>query len=905
MPYPARQSGIPIEEISREIVQRLIAEFGGKITADGNYWQGGRCPSCGKKSLWTLADKPLLPRCNHESKCGHSFSTRDQYPDLFENISQRYEPTPTNPNATADAYLRMIRGFDITPLAGWYQQAKYWNPKGKPGKNGSATVRFWLDQEKGVAWEKFVDKVIVIDDDGDENVRDSNFIGDYKGLAWTPPGFLVEQGTPVYIVEGIFDAIALYLNGYKQVVAAMSCGNFPEAIIQAFQHADPIWTLALDNDKAGREHTHKHIDRLKKLGARWGCIQPSQYESKLDWNDQHLRGQLASDDMKRYHYYGALLTAEAPEDAALATWRHTEQSFFVFDFKKQLYKFEFDFEKYTKALDKIIEREKKKTGDDDTLPVTDDMREEALNDSKNLQRIANCDVALRYSLRNPVDEKLYYFFTVRFPEGRVVTGKMAASDTVEAKPFRKKLADIASGGLMKANDQAHEWLLERWFRHILDVKTIPYAGYMAELNAYVYPAFAVHSGKICHRNTDEYIRLGAGHAIKSDFHDVKISPNFKLAECRTDWYDDLFTAWGYKGIAALAYFTASLITQQVRRRQTSFMFLEVVGDAGTGKSTLIEFLWRLFGRCDEASYEGFDPSSSRPAFVGRQLASISNMPTVFIEADRQEGKAGSKGAFDWENIKKLYGGKSFYNRAVATQGNETFSTPYLGSLVIAQNAPVDASEAVLTRLCHLYFKREDSNTETFHAARRLEAMRIEELSGYLLKCLTRIEQIEEVFFREQKQFEEQIRKQVWSKTVRIAFNHSQLAAAVACLRVTTDIDGDILDSTQQYIINQMAKEREQAIKKDHPYVEQFMRVLDFLEEEGKQLDHYKGDDDNIIAIRIGDVYELAGKFRQDLPPEIDMTKVLKTSRRYVRHNWPTGSKLRSGTVRCWWLKKHI
>lgn len=897
--------GMPIDQIAPAIIDRLRQDFGGKVSADGRFWQGGRCPQCHKKSLWTLTERPLLPRCNHEEKCGWEASTRDLYPDLFADLNQRFAPTAQKPHATAEAYVRLMRGLDVTPASAGYEQAKYWN---QHGDRGTATVRFWLDKDKQIGWEKFIDLVTVTDpQDGSQAVRDSRFIGKFTGLAWTPPGFDPQPFEEVFWAEGIFDALALHLNGCKNVIAPLTCGNFPETLIKRYRDRNLTWVLALDADKAGRKHTHKHIERLKSMGQAWACMQPSQHCSGTDWNDLHKQDRLKTKDKAQYRFYGQLLTAPNAQEAALATWKFTGQAFFVFDHQQQMYLFEIDLEKFTKAQDQVA----KEMGRAEDMPITDEIKHEAMLRSNSLTRLANCAVSFRYTQRNPVDEQLSYFYRVDFPDGRMSTGKMAAADTVEASGFRKKLANIAPGALIKARNEAHEWSLNRWFQQMKHIETIPFAGYVEQHGAYVFPQFAVAGNQVYRRNADEYIKLPKGVAIKSDFHACRIEPNFDLTQYQDDWVDDLYAAWGVKGIAALAYWTISLITTQIRRKQTSFTFLEIVGDAGTGKSTLIEFLWRLFGRCDENGYEGFDPSASTRSFVGRSLSSVSNLPTVFIEADRNDDKRNKRNEFDWESLKKLYGGKSPYNRAVATQGNETFAPPYLGSLVVSQNAVVDASEAVLSRLCQLYFKRDEASEASFQAARRLEGMGMDELSGYLIRCLTAIDQIEARFFAQQTKLETWLRQQDWCKTTRIAFNHAQLAAAVACLDLACPIRAEIQRETQEYICKTQAPERERAIKQDHPLVEQFFNVIQYLQEKGTKLDHFDADNPELLAYRLGEVYEFAKTKGQDLPPQIELKKVLKGARRFVKANSPVRSKIvfsddggiSGKTVRCWIFKR--
>lgn len=901
------KQGLPIEEIAAEVVSRLMADFGGKISTDGKFWQGGRCPNCNKKTLWTVIDRPLLPACNHIDKCGHSFKTKERYPDLFISINERYKPTAANPTATADAYLRMMRGFEISQIKGWYTQDAF--DRNTTNGGFTPTVRFKLAE--GIYWEKFTETqtVAIYEQQKDkfgnvrmvktgERTQDSNFIGSYGGHAWTPPHLLVEYGKPIYLVEGIFDAIALYLNGYKNVVSIMAAGNFPDKLIEAYKHAGAVWTLALDADNAGYKYTPKHIAKLKEMGQKWDCIAPAQSHSKRDWNDLHLLGKLTKADMDRYAYYGKLLTANTPEDVAIATWRHTNKSFFVFTHATQMWTFKFDIDDFNKAVEEI--RKQEKLEEDEEL--NDELRDKAFQRANTLYKLANCNIEFVYTETNPIDNQRFYTFRVEFPDGRCNVDTMTGTQVASATDFRKKLLDMASWAKFKGDSDAFEYLTEKWSHNVRHIDTVAFAGYVPEHNAYVYPTWGVRDGRVVRVNAENYIKIGDAN-IKSAYHDLHIEPNFDLNDFQADWLDDVWIAWKHTGIIVLAYFTASLLTDQIRQKQKDFMFLELVGEAGTGKSTLLEFMWRLMGR--PGSYEGFDPSASSGSFIGRSLASVSNMPTVFIEADREDGKRGKFKAFDWEEIKKMFGGKSPYNRGVATAGNETYAPPYRGSLVIAQNAPVDASEAVLTRLIHIYTRRSDTNQQTFEAARRIEALKLEQVSGYLLKCLTQVDALLDMFFAEQKAWESRIRALPHAKTTRISFLHSQLCAAVACLRLVTPIEEDMIDEVQQHIANTMTAEREQAIKRDHVYVEQLYRVLAYLVEDGKQIDHYAGDDDNIMAIRLGDIYELAKRHNQDLVPEIELSKVLKSSRRYLKHNHPTRSGISGKTIRCWWLRKKL
>src|SRR5699024_5203676 len=108
--------------------------------------------------------------------------------------------------------------------------------------------------------------------------------------------------------------------------------------------------------------------------------------------------------------------------------------------------------------------------------------------------------------------------------------------------------------------------------------------------------------------------------------------NYKKPDEFTEsWVEDLWLAFGEKGIITLAFWLGSLFSEQIRDKEESFPFLEVTGEPGTGKSTLIDFCWRLCGR---DNYEGVDPTKGSEAGWKRTFGQVAGLPVVLIEADR-------------------------------------------------------------------------------------------------------------------------------------------------------------------------------------------------------------------------------------------------------------------------------
>lgn len=863
-------------ELHTDILARL-GEFEFKEVK--GWLQGGRCPQCNKKELYTHAESPWVVRCNRLNNCGYEASVKDLYPDLFDSWSTRYQPKQENnhnPNAAADAYLSMARGFDLDKIKGWYSQESYFDHR---KQIGSATVRF---PACGSWWERLIDQP------GRFGSRKAGFAAGskYKGLWWCPPAADLTKVKEIWIVEGIFNAIALWHHGIT-AVSIMSCTNYPDielARLLKMRNNIPcalIW--ALDNDDAGRSFTKKHVNRATDEG--WLCSAAQipaegRYRNR-DWNDLHLLDKNAKEGTKKYfsqesldeyRYHGKLLIASSPTEKALLMFNHDERrTAFDFAFGNRLYWFEIDVEKYHKAMNRIAE--------EDGSLTQDELRERALAESKGLRSIANCLPVPLYYQENKITDESWYYYRVSFPhDGQPVKNTFTAGQISTASEFKKRLLSIAPGAVYTGSNMMLERAIERQLFNIKRVETVDYIGYSKEYDAYVLGGVAIKGGNIYELNKEDYFDIDR-LSLKSLNQSVHLAINTDPLAYKRQWSQHLWTAFGVKGFVALAYWFGSLFAEQIRESQKSYPFLEVVGEAGAGKSTLIEFLWKLFGRVD---YEGFDPSKSSLAARARNFAQVSGLPVVLIESDREQigGEKSHVKSFDWDELKTAYNGRSVRARGMATAGNETYEPPFRGAIVISQNQMVNASEAILQRICHLYFDRSGQNEDTRAAAYALEQTPVAEVSGFILAATKKSQQILEIINEKKQEYSAQLNANPKIRTGRLAHNHGQLMALVDALRLVLKMN-DSQYSQIQAFIESMAIERQEAINDDHPVVQEFWDLFDYLNgerEDEPKLNHSK--DPAFIAINLNEFIQLAVENRQQVPTMRDLKMFLKTSRKH-------------------------
>jgi hypothetical protein len=853
------------EQLHRDIRHRLDRDYGFKEETgqSGRWLRKGKCPRCEKKSLYTPADHPWVLRCQRLDKCGAEFHIKELYPEIFDDWSKRHPVTEKAPNAAADAYLRDGRGFDLAKIAGWYRQESYWDAE---KKIGSATVRFELPMAgAGVWWER------IIDQPGRFGDRKATFRGSYGGCWWEPPG-LTEIPEEQWIVEGIFDAIGL-LHRDIAAASAMSCNNYPAKALKALAarceaegKPRPKLVWAFDDGAAGQRYMRDFHRRAIEEGweSSAAMIAFGEGGKKLDWNDAWQRGRLEKKDIEEYRYQGALVLAASATEKALLMFHRKGWNTFHFRFDSRLWWFKLDVEKFSKESAELEKDHSKQM-------TKDEIREQAVLKSNTVIEIANCYPTALYYQANALTDESWYYFQVDFPhDGASVKNTFTGGQLASASEFKKRLLGIAPGAVFTGTAGQLDAMLKTWLSRIKTVETIDFIGYSKEHGAWVFNNVAVKDGRVIPLNAEDFFEIRR-LSIKSLSRSLDLAINDDLKDFNTDWLGLLWTCYHEKGIVALAYWLGALFAEQIRTRHKSFPFIELVGEPGAGKSTLIEFLWRLLGRGD---YEGFDPAKATVAARSRNFAQVANLPVVLIESDRTEEDRVKQKAFDWDELKPLYNGRGVYSRGVKNSGNDTHEPPFRGALVISQNAPVAASDAIMQRICHIGFDLASHTPEGKIAGDALGGIPVEKLSGFVLKATTAEKDILATFEQRFADHEQRLSKLSGVRNLRIAKNHAQLAALVDALRHVVPLTADQLACAYAFI-EDMTVERQEAINSDHPMVDEFWNIYEFLDGD-RTLDHRRADGE--IGINLNQFVAMATDRRQQVPELRELKKLLKTSR---------------------------
>lgn len=119
------------------------------------------------------------------------------------------------------------------------------------------------------------------------------------------------------------------------------------------------------------------------------------------------------------------------------------------------------------------------------------------------------------------------------------------------------------------------------------------------------------------------------------------------------WLDLFLTAFGPSGLVALAWWAGAFHAQRIRELQLTYPILNITGNAGVGKSTLVANLWKLVGSSDA---ENRNLSTCSMGALLAILARTVNRPVVL-----EEDRFGHDG-YDWNSLSECYSGGTIARR---------------------------------------------------------------------------------------------------------------------------------------------------------------------------------------------------------------------------------------------------
>lgn len=168
------------------------------------------------------------------------------------------------------------------------------------------------------------------------------------------------------------------------------------------------------------------------------------------------------------------------------------------------------------------------------------------------------------------------------------------------------------------------------------------------------------------------------------------------------WLDHFITAFGPKGLVAMAWWAGAFHASRIRTLQQAYPILHITGEAGAGCSTLLEFLWKMAG-IDHGSSILLEASTTRS--LARYMSGVVDRPVVLETMTRY-------GEVDFDRFRPCYEGGHLFPQSGSSYENGKFR----GALVLVGGATdVSDSKLLASRIVHLHLRRPET-TEAGTAA---------------------------------------------------------------------------------------------------------------------------------------------------------------------------------------------
>ena len=671
--------------------------WGQRSRESGGKFSGLKCPECGRWEAWAYADFPWWVICNHKSTCGARVKTIDLFPELVTNIEKEFPPTAADPDAPARQYL-FARGLSAKTLEG----LRFVYRK-NIRKCGSGGVLFYVGVD-GAGHDVWNGRIFSPPPGEDK----SHNQGATAGLCWWHPGIVYDPARPLFVVEGIIDALSLIEMGL-QAIAILSSGQDPGKLRSKLGEYAGNLVIALDPDAAGASGLEK-----------WKAIYPAARAIcavKGDWNDfLKAHGGRAAEAFKEalpeMECRAKLLLAETAQEYADIWFAFYGRPPFLFEFGR----------KYWWGVFGKKELE-----------------------TRNVSNFVLETDHFQLDTSSPDNPVYRYFLKVSPAAGQPKLCSMAGTDLASPNAIRSAFLENACA--VWKGDQGPSLALTS---KIVDsgapvVRQVHVLGHDRESGCLVFSDFAVdRDGKVHSPDGKGFFRLGRREIlrpppIESD-RDRTIRP--KKGESMKRIYELLNAAWPDNGPLALAFWVASWFAYAVKPELGFFPFLSLWGDTQTGKSGLARRLNAM--QCWDS--EGL-PMTKLNTGKGeiRDLAKKSSMCIPLLEGNKEE-----KMRFDLNSLLTLFNaGNPLQVRAKKSNDLATRVTEFQATLCFVQNKEPFQTKAQMERVVSSrMFVSKDLTDSSIVAFRELLRIPGRELGQAYLEVMSRRREVEAGWYAE-------------------------------------------------------------------------------------------------------------------------------------------------------------
>lgn len=768
--------------------------WGPKSRESGGKFSGLICPDCGRPEAWAYSDRPFSINCNRKNKCGARTKTLELFPEVLGNIEKDFAPTRADPHRPAREYLhsrRLYQSIDGLTF-------QYWK---KIRKTPSGGVMFCVGRnEEGV---EVYNGRIFNPPPGEDKGHNR---GATAGMYWRHPKLAYDPVKPVYVCEGIIDALSLIEMGF-QAIAVLSSGQDPAGLDLGDISENLV--IAFDFDAAGAGGFKKWKEQFPNARA----VAPF----SGDWNDLLCRFHTAAEaaglfeeSLAGFEAQARLMLAETAQQYAEIYHETHGRSAGLFQFGRAYY--------YATVKEAAKYTEVKARKVSDFVLGVEYYQVDTTNEDEPSFR---CCVNV---MRNGDQAR------------KCVLG---GTDLATPGALRKTMLERALAGW-----EGGEWETKALARILTHtgapvVRQMFRTGHDPETDAFVFRTFAIDAkGKMIYPDPKGFFRLSRREFLAPSKHQA-LRPKRGISPKRI--YELIQQAWPENGPLVFAFTVASWFSHRVKPELGFFPFCSLWGDTQTGKSRLVRIANALQCLDDEGL-----PLTKINTAKGemRKLAQRSSLMQALIEANREENVR-----FDFDVLLPMYNhGNPIRVTAVKTNDLQTQETQFLATILFAQNREQFKTKAQMERVVSSRkFMPDDINARTREAFDALVRIQLKEMAWVFVDIMSKRQQINSIWLKEFDGARDEIIREVDDN--RIAENHAVL---LAFHRIATRLMG-VNHDLFPYIVEIASAKKSQCTHREATPADHFFEVLDGLSEKDDGYIKYAEERDGVLHLRMAEV----------------------------------------------------